>query len=95
MPQFIFKALLLKASLKTGPQLIVLVVLIIEAGVLSSRGRRPRLAVALGAAGGLLLGGDEVYDGRDDGTVFGLAVLPVHGSGVADLLLEQRIQLFL
>lgn len=53
--------------------------------VLSSWG--PRSVIAPIAACRLLLGGDEVYDGCDDGAVFGLPVLPVHGSGVANLLL--------
>ena len=41
----------------------------------------------------LLLGGDEVYDGRDDGAVLGLPVVPVHRGRVADLLLQQDVQL--
>ena len=41
----------------------------------------------------LLLGGDEVYDGRDDGAVLGLAVLLVHRGRAADLLLQQDVQL--
>jgi len=45
-----------------------------------------------GAPCGLLLGGDEVYDGRDDGAVLGLGVVPVHGRRVADLLLQQDVQ---
>ena len=81
---------------KTWPRLIVVIIIIvIEVNVLSSRGRRPRSAIAFSAACGLLLGGDEVYDGCDDSTVFGLTVLPVYRSRVTDFLLQQRIQLSL
>lgn len=80
---------------KPWPLLIIVIVVVIEVKVLSSRGRRPRSVVAPCAACRLLLGGDEVYDGCDDSAVFGLAVLPVHGSGVTNFLLQQRIQLFL
>lgn len=67
--------------------LIVIVVVVIEEKVFSSWGRRPRPVVVFTAACGLLLGGDEVYDGRDDSAVFGLTVVPVHGSWIADFLL--------
>lgn len=73
--------------------LIVLVIVVLEVQVLSSRGRR--CVVAFAAAGGLLLSGDEVDDGADDGAVLGLAVLPVHRSRVENFLLQQGIQLFL
>ena len=74
----------------TRPHLIIIVIIIVvvEAHVLSSGGRRPRSVVSLRAACRLLLGGDEVYDGCDDGTVFGLAALPVDWSGVTDLFLQ-------
>lgn len=75
--------------------IIIVIIIVIEVNVLSSRGRRPRSAITLSAACRLLLGGDEVYDGCDDRTVFGLTVLPVHRSRVTNFLLQQGIQLFL
>lgn len=58
--------------------------------------RPPRLpAAVVAAAAGFLLGGDEVDDGRDDGAVLGLPVVPVHRRRAADLLLQQRVQLLL
>lgn len=76
---------------------IVIIVVVIEVDVLSpgSGGPRSSVACTVSAARGLLLGGDEVYDGCNDSAVFGLTVVPVHRSGVTDLLLQQRIQLFL
>lgn len=74
---------------KSWPLLIiVIIILVIEVNVLPSRGRRPRSAMAFSAACRLLLGGDEVYDGCDHSTVFGLTVLPVHRSWVTNFLLQ-------
>lgn len=59
--------------------------------MLSSRGGRT--VVTSAAAGELLLSGDEVDDGADDGAVFGLTVLPVHRSRILNFLLQQGVQL--
>lgn len=40
-----------------------------------------------------LLGAEEVYDGGDDSTVFGTAVVPVHRLWSLDLLLQKGVQL--
>lgn len=69
--------------------LLIIVVVLIEVNVPPSWGRRPRPAVVLAAACRPFLGGDKVYDGCDDSTVFGLAVIPVHRSRVTDFLLQQ------
>lgn len=42
-----------------------------------------------------LLGGDQVNDGRDDSTVFGLQVFPIHWRRRLDFVLQQRVQLLL
>lgn len=75
--------------------IIVVVVVIIEVRVPSAGGRRPRPAVVLAAACRPFLRSDEVYDGRDDSAVLGLAVLPIHRSRVTDFVLQQRVQLSL
>lgn len=84
---------------KKAPLLIVIIiVVVIKVGALPSWCRPPRPAgatAAATAASGFLLGGDEVDDGRDDGAVLGLAVLPVHRRRVPDFLLQQGVQLFL
>lgn len=85
---------------KKDPLLIVIVVVVvIKVRALPSWCRPPRPAGATATAGaaasGFLLGGDEVDDGRDDGAVLGLAVLPVHRRRVPDFLLQQGVQLFL
>lgn len=70
---------------------VLLVVIVIEVKVLSSRGGRT--VVTSAAAGELLLSGDEVDDGADDCAVFGLTVLPVHRSRILNFLLQQGVQL--
>lgn len=77
------------------PLLIIVIIFVIEVNMLASWGRRPRSAIAPTAACGLLLGRDEVYDGCDHSTVFGLTVLPVYRSRITNFVLQQRIQLFL
>lgn len=95
MQSVISHALFFIASQKNNNLLVIVVIIVLEVDALSSGGRRPCSAIALSAACGLLLSSDEVYDGCDDCTVFGLTVLPVHRSGVTNFLLQQRIQLFL
>lgn len=70
---------------------VLLVIIVIEVKVLSSRGRRTVVTTA--AAGELLLSGDEVDDGADDCAVFGLTVFPVHRSRILNFLLQQGVQL--
>lgn len=69
--------------------LVLVTIIVVVILVTSSRGSVPRVNV------GPLLGGDEVYDGCDDSTVFGLAVAPVHRGGASDLLFQKRVQLLL
>lgn len=66
---------------------VVIIIVLIKVNVLPSWGRRPHPAIVLAAACRPFLGGEEIYDCCDDSTVFGLPVIPVHRSRVADFFL--------